>query len=212
MPLPSAARSVPSVRTLPGVLVVIGCSFAHACRVLSRCAGHPAAVPLRQVSTQPVVDLGRAAAGGASRPAVALLGEPRPGPPPAAPAGAARRPAGQSAGALPAHPRLPGRRPAPPASSDDCRPRAPSERLPWRLCTKSGTYPSRYISVPLSRNRSARLSTTCTRRGPQHGPSTETGEQQSRDADAWGVAAELWWRRWDSNPRPPACKAGALAS
>ena len=21
-----------------------------------------------------------------------------------------------------------------------------------------------------------------------------------------------WWRRWDSNPRPPACKAGALAS
>ena len=22
----------------------------------------------------------------------------------------------------------------------------------------------------------------------------------------------LWWRRWDSNPRPPACKAGALAT
>jgi hypothetical protein len=22
----------------------------------------------------------------------------------------------------------------------------------------------------------------------------------------------VWWRRWDSNPRPPACKAGALAT
>jgi hypothetical protein len=25
-------------------------------------------------------------------------------------------------------------------------------------------------------------------------------------------AETFWWRRWDSNPRPPACKAGALAS
>ena len=24
--------------------------------------------------------------------------------------------------------------------------------------------------------------------------------------------SNIWWRRWDSNPRPPACKAGALAS
>ncbi len=44
-PVPLSARNEPSVRTLPGVLVVIGDSFAHACRVLSRCAGHPGGAP-----------------------------------------------------------------------------------------------------------------------------------------------------------------------
>jgi dissimilatory sulfite reductase (desulfoviridin) alpha/beta subunit len=26
------------------------------------------------------------------------------------------------------------------------------------------------------------------------------------------VDTMMWWRRWESNPRPPACKAGALAN
>lgn len=26
------------------------------------------------------------------------------------------------------------------------------------------------------------------------------------------VINKKWWRMWDSNPRPPACRAGALAS
>jgi hypothetical protein len=34
------------------------------------------------------------------------------------------------------------------------------------------------------------------------------------DPAAFGVLAAYrkLWRRWDSNPRPPACKAGALAN
>ena len=31
------------------------------------------------------------------------------------------------------------------------------------------------------------------------------------DGDVSNVKTS-WWRRWDSNPRPPACKAGALAT
>jgi hypothetical protein len=46
--------------------------------------------------------------------------------------------------------------------------------------------------------------------------SAPTGDGESRDTPKClienVVGHKRRWRRWDSNPRPPACKAGALAS
>lgn len=37
-------------------------------------------------------------------------------------------------------------------------------------------------------------------------------DRAAANAEHDGEKVPMWWRRWDSNPRPPACKAGALAS
>src|SRR6266511_6152287 len=42
--------------------------------------------------------------------------------------------------------------------------------------------------------------------GTRTAPALVRPARQAADLDI------CWWRRWDSNPRPPACKAGALAN
>ncbi len=37
-------------------------------------------------------------------------------------------------------------------------------------------------------------------------------KQRTRDRSKYALTRTTLWRRWDSNPRPPACKAGALAN
>src|SRR5487761_140278 len=140
-PLPSADRRLPRMRPPPRGLLVIWYSFVRVFLGPPRCAGHPAAAPTRPGTGLAIHRARRAARGEDRRPAAATPGEPRQGPPRAAPGDAAIRPGEQSAVAPPAHPRLPDRQPRTPAASAGFRPQVPAEQLPW-----ASVYQSSYVT------------------------------------------------------------------
>src|SRR5215469_1465054 len=144
MPLPYADRRLPRMRVRGRALLVIWCSFVRVFPGRSRCAGRPAAVPTGPGIGPATLRSRRAAGGGGCRSAAALPGEPRRALPPAAPAGAAIPPGGQSAPVPPARRPWPGRGTALSAWPAGFRPPAPVERLPWALMYRDG-----YVTVKL---------------------------------------------------------------
>src|SRR5262245_14943656 len=104
-PTPSTARRLPRMRPPPGVLLVIESSFVRVFHGPPRCAEHPVAAATRPGTGPAIHRPRRAARDEDCRPAVAPLDGPRPAPPPAAPAGAARPQGEQSVAAPLGHPR-----------------------------------------------------------------------------------------------------------
>src|SRR6266851_2499886 len=102
-PLPSADPRRPRMRLPPRSLLVIWFSFVRVFLGPPRCIGRPASAP-REPGTGLAIDRPRQAARGEDRrSAAAPPGEPRPGPPPAAPGDGATRPGEKWAAAPPAH-------------------------------------------------------------------------------------------------------------